>query len=167
MMPSEGLVNRASQRFEDARRLLITNLVPLELFERIEDCIDLDTPPDTPEQELWQAIKRFVIAHAYASTIPHIDLVLTATGFGVVSNANLAPASSDRVERLLLSVRNQAMMFFEEVLSQLRCFDLWRHSPLALSFRSLFWHSRFLAKFGVPSPDIVLLKEYRPKIVLG
>lgn len=166
-MPSEGLVERISQNLGNSRRLLISRLVPMALFNSIEDCIDLETPPDTPEQELWQAIKRFVIAHAYATTIPHIDLVLTATGFGVVSNANLAPASTDRVERLLLTVRHQAMSFFEEVLSLLRNFDQWRNSPQALSYRSLFWHSRFLAKFGVPSPDLDLLKQYRPKILLG
>lgn len=36
--------------------------------------------------------------------VPQLDLVLTPNGFGVVSNTNIAPASKERVERLLLSL---------------------------------------------------------------
>lgn len=38
---------------------------------------------------------------AYHTAIPFVDLVATPNGFAVVSNANHAPASKERVERLL------------------------------------------------------------------
>lgn len=38
---------------------------------------------------------------AYQSAIPFMDLVHTANGFAVMSNSNQAPASKERVERLL------------------------------------------------------------------
>lgn len=38
---------------------------------------------------------------AYHTAIPFVDLVATPNGFAVVSNANQAPASKERVERLL------------------------------------------------------------------
>ena len=45
-----------------------------------------------------------VVAEAMLHAVPQLDLVLTPNGFGIVSNANIAPASKERVERLLLSL---------------------------------------------------------------
>ena len=39
---------------------------------------------------------------AYKNAIPFVDLVQTNNGFAVVNNANQAPASRERVERLIL-----------------------------------------------------------------
>lgn len=36
--------------------------------------------------------------------VPSLDLVLTPNGFGIVSNQNVAPASRDRVARLIASL---------------------------------------------------------------
>lgn len=44
--------------------------------------------------------KRFVALDAVYEYIPLRDLVITPNGFGIVSDANLAPASKDRVEAL-------------------------------------------------------------------
>lgn len=53
----------------------------------------LDTIPG-----LEQAVTKLVCLRTYQEQIPQLDLVLTPTGFGVVSNQNLAPASADRVK---------------------------------------------------------------------
>ena len=45
-----------------------------------------------------------VVAEAMLHAVPQLDLVLTPNGCGVVSNTNIAPASKERVERLLLSL---------------------------------------------------------------
>lgn len=45
-----------------------------------------------------------VAAEAMLHAVPQLDLVLTPNGFGVVSNTNIAPASKERVEHLLLSL---------------------------------------------------------------
>lgn len=53
----------------------------------------LDTVPG-----LEAAVIKLVCLRTYQEQIPQLDLVLTPTGFGVVSNQNLAPASADRVK---------------------------------------------------------------------
>lgn len=46
-----------------------------------------------------------VVAHeAMLRAVPSLDLVLTPNGFGIVSNQNVAPASRERVERLMASL---------------------------------------------------------------
>ena len=41
---------------------------------------------------------------AFLRAIPHLDVILTPSGFGIVSNSNIAPASRERVERLMASL---------------------------------------------------------------
>lgn len=48
---------------------------------------------------------RLVCLRTYYEQIPHLDLVLTPTGFGVVSNENVVPASADRVKELRKQVK--------------------------------------------------------------
>lgn len=49
---------------------------------------------------------RLVCLRTYYEQIPHLDLVLTPTGFGVVSNENVAPASPERVKALRQRVKD-------------------------------------------------------------
>ena len=53
---------------------------------------------------------RLVCLRTYYEQIPHLDLVLTPTGFGVVSNENMVPASADRVKEL----RNQVKAAYDD-----------------------------------------------------
>ena len=53
---------------------------------------------------------RMVCLRTYYEQIPHLDLVLTPTGFGVVSNENMVPASADRVKEL----RNQVKAAYDD-----------------------------------------------------
>lgn len=70
-----------------------------------------------------------IAAHeAVARAIPALDLVLTANGFAVVSNQNLAPASKERVERLVashLASRDRAISL---ALDELRGNAQWRET---------------------------------------
>jgi len=50
---------------------------------------------------LLEMAKRIVCTKAFILAIPKLDLVLTPNGFGIVSNGNVAPASKERVDRLL------------------------------------------------------------------
>ena len=51
--------------------------------------------------------KQLVCLSAFLSVLRQLDLVLTPTGFGVVSNDNLAPASKQRVDALEGELRTQ------------------------------------------------------------
>ncbi len=50
---------------------------------------------------------RIIVCHALIHAIPSLDLVLTPNGFGIVNNQNIAPASRDRVDRLINSIETQ------------------------------------------------------------
>ena len=55
---------------------------------------------------LEDILVRLVCLRTYYEQIPHLDLVLTPTGFGVVSNENVAPASPERVKALRQQVKD-------------------------------------------------------------
>lgn len=59
----------------------------------------------TTVEGLENIVIRLVCLRTYYEQIPHLDLVLTPTGFGVVSNENVAPASPDRVKALRQQVK--------------------------------------------------------------
>ena len=59
---------------------------------------------DNANNKLLHYARMAVAAEAMLHAVPQLDLVLTPNGFGVVSNTNIAPASKERVERLLLSL---------------------------------------------------------------
>ena len=67
---------------------------------------------------------------AYRRAIPSLDVVLTANGFGIVSNQTIAPASRDRINALLDSLEAQCDAAIEMLML---------HAPDALLLRpSLF-----------------------------
>ena len=59
---------------------------------------------ENANNKLLHYARMVVVAEAMLHAVPQLDLVLTPNGFGVVSNTNIAPASKERVERLLLSL---------------------------------------------------------------
>ena len=59
---------------------------------------------ENANNKLLHYARMAVVAEAMLHAVPQLDLVLTPNGFGVVSNTNIAPASKERVERLLLSL---------------------------------------------------------------
>ena len=47
---------------------------------------------------------KVVVCEAFKNAVPSLDLILTPNGFGIVSNSNVAPASKERVYRLVASL---------------------------------------------------------------
>lgn len=54
--------------------------------------------------ELFDPLANLVVADALRRAVPSLDLVLTPNGFAVVNTSNLAPASTQRVDRLVSSM---------------------------------------------------------------
>ena len=75
---------------------LIDNFCPKEIFD------DIAERPDNNITKVTMA--RIVAFDAIRSSIPHLDIILTSNGFGIVNNSNIAPASKERVERLIASL---------------------------------------------------------------
>ena len=66
---------------------------------------------------------------AFLRAVPSLDLVLTPNGFGVVSNNTIAPASKDRVDRLLTSLENSRDFAIDQLLHELLANPDWRSTP--------------------------------------
>lgn len=77
-----------------------------------------------------------IAAHrALADAIPSLDLVQTVNGFAVVSNQNLAPASRDRVDRLIAAHRSQCDTAISALIPLLATVPQWRDTLQCGFFR--------------------------------
>lgn len=66
-----------------------------------------ETVADNPDSPILNPLTAIAAHQALAEAIPSLDLVQTVNGFAVVSNQNLAPASKERVERLIAAHKAQ------------------------------------------------------------
>ena len=69
--------------------------------------------------ELLALVKSYVCRRAFYDNARQLDLVMTASGFGVVSATDLAPASKVRVDAMLANVERLSMMDFSLILPRL------------------------------------------------
>lgn len=75
--------------------------------------------------ELWTATATAIACDAFRRSVPSLDLILTANGFGVVSNNNVAPASKERIERLMASLDNQRIKAISTMIGLLAKLSQW------------------------------------------
>ena len=71
------------------------------------------------ENALRVATTQAVVYEAFRRAVPHLDIILTPNGFGIVSNTNIAPASKERINRLLdalLENRDAALLQVQALL---------------------------------------------------
>ena len=110
---------------------------------------------------------RAICLHAYLDALPHLDIVLTETGLGVVSNQNVAPASSDRVNRLRKQIQDSRDDAIDDLIDTLRGVEAWRSSIDArILFSSLVWNARLqLPIMGITEAHRTKMAELCPKIV--
>lgn len=163
--PSKDLAERISSFIERGVEKCRT-IAGDALFEKL-DAVRFD-PKSVPADKLTRTadvMNRLICLTAICAALPSLDLVYTPTGFGVVSNQNLAPASADRVNRLRSDLLNQGWDAFDEFLSRLRGFEEWRNTPLAGTyFQSLFWRGRNMMFFGIAQPHRSDLNNAVPDI---
>ena len=110
--------------------------------------------------------ERFICCDAFADAMPGLDLVLTATGFGIVNNQNLSPASRDRVEALRKSVRQCADDALDAIIMGLIGNKEWAESAYAkMLVNSLFYSAAQLRDYaGKPDAHRADLAALRPMI---
>ena len=106
------------------------HFVPDDLFELIaESSASAETEADNSTvAALFLPLKKAIVCEAYKNAIPSLDLVLTPNGFGIVSNQNVAPASKERVERLLASLEAERDRNIEQLLLRLPTIEGWEQS---------------------------------------
>ncbi len=91
---------------------------------------------DNPQSAILHPLAAIAAHQALADAIPSLDLVQTLNGFAVVSNQNLAPASRDRVDRLIAAHRSQRDTAISALIPRLAAAPQWRDTPQCGFFRS-------------------------------
>lgn len=100
---------------------------------------------DTPNPHLL--LLRKIVAHdAFLSAVPSLDLVLTPNGFGIVSNQNIAPASKDRVDRLLASLEAERDRAIDLLLPRLPLLTDWQQSAQGQYFAATLFPNLSLCR---------------------
>lgn len=116
LRPMEKLINNDAQLRALLPNVVETILGESTLFSKLSPFLTsaqiwleeyVTGHDDLPEPERWRHLSEAVVARrAFADAVPSLDLVLTPNGFGVVSTSETAPASKERVERLIASLRS-------------------------------------------------------------
>lgn len=154
VMPDETLFNRI-QDYIAAAEEVVARIMGNQ-WQNYEDNAALALPAH-----------RVICLHAYNEALPHLDIVLTETGLGVVSNQNVAPASSDRVNRLRKQIQDSRDDAVDDLIDALRGVAEWRPSVYArMLFSSLVWNARLqLPIMGITEAHRTKLTELQPKII--
>lgn len=154
VMPDETLFNRI-QDYIAAAEVVVARIMG-DQWPNYEDNATLALPAH-----------RVICLHAYLEALPHLDIVLTETGLGVVSNQNVAPASSDRVNRLRKQIQDSRDDAVDDLIDALRGVEEWRSSTKAkMLFSSLVWNARLqLPILGITEAHRTKMMELFPKII--
>ena len=102
---------------------------------------------DNPESVATWAVKVLASVDVFLKEMRGLDLVLTETGFGIVSTNNTAPASKMRVDALDGELRLKWLRAHDELLKQ--CFKMegWYQQGLVI-IDTLFCFFDFLKQFA-------------------
>ena len=105
-----------------------------------------DTFLSLDESEPLRLTAVCVVTHeAMLRAVPSLDLVLTPNGFGIVSNQNVAPASRDRVARLIASLETSRDNSIEQLIAYLLREEEWYQSTIRQWFTATLFPNIDLA----------------------
>ena len=82
-----------------------------------------------PTTNVWQQVAGLIVAEALRQAIPSLDLVLTPNGFGIVSTQDVAPASKERVERLIDKMTARRDYLIDMLIDSLMQRQDWQETP--------------------------------------
>lgn len=106
--------------------------------------------PDTPKNiRLLTMFKDLACVTVFVNEMRGLDLVLTSTGFGVVSTQDTAPASQARVNALLDQLRKTKITLRCDIIGQLMNVEGWGMTACAAeNVENLFWHVNMLEQYA-------------------
>lgn len=113
-------------------------------------------------------VSKMIGYHALMMAIPNLDLVLTPNGFGIVNNSNVAPASKDRVERLINSLETLRDNAIEQYLNEVFYYSTtWEHQQQGLYFLATFFPNLDLCNLcGITIHRWDKYQELRAKLLI-
>lgn len=81
-------------------------------------------------EHLYPLAEKIAVQKAFAEAIPSLDVALSPAGFTVINTDGRAPASKERIERLVASLTSAVNANSEVLLSKLLKDDDWRDTPI-------------------------------------
>lgn len=115
-----SVYNRLQQQFVAAYAMMIRTLVSPHC-EAVLDTND----------RLKNLAIPLVCIDAFVRTCRSLDLVLTATGFGIVSTESTAPASKSRVDALVEQLSLETLDLIDEIIQELMTVEGWGRTEQA------------------------------------
>ena len=107
-----------------------------------------------PERIELHLLSVIIVSEAFRQAVPSLDLVLTANGFGIVSNTNVVPASQERITRLVDSLESTRDDAISSVLPYLDKLDGWANTEQQTWFKATLF----------PMPSMIVKLGYTTKI---
>ena len=128
-----ALFEKIQSHLEVAEDWLTANFLSASVLDMIAASDDEST------NKLLHHARIAEVAEAMLHAIPQLDLVLTPNGFGIVSNSNVAPASKERVERLLSSLEKMRDDTLQVLLPMLTAEAAWADTAPCQYFQSVLY----------------------------
>ena len=124
--------------------------------------VDICTREETVT--LRSVTTQVIVYEAFRCALPHLDVVLTPNGFGIVNNTNIAPASKERIERLLSSLLINRDTAICQLLTLLGKQQGWLATEQAEFFRGTMFpilkHSQSLEDYMEIREKLIPIEEY-------
>lgn len=83
-------------------------------------------PDDFLSQSHKEFARKIIVYKAFADAIPSLDVTLSPAGFAVISTDGRAPASKERIERLINSLRDYVRVNVNLLLEVCHSYEVWR-----------------------------------------
>lgn len=152
------LIDKLTPYLQMAEQWMINEITGDYNFLCISESVDADM--------LKQATSKAVVAEALRYAIPSLDIVLTPNGFGIVSNSNIAPASKERVSRLIDMLEAERDNAIRNMLPSLFLDWDWEYTKQHDYFAStLFPNLDICDAIGFPSHQWMKYREVHPLLV--
>jgi hypothetical protein len=91
-----------------------------------------------PEGELRTLAEKIIVYKAFSEAVPSLDVTLSPAGFAVINTDGRAPASKERVERLVASLDSFVDANLAALVLELHKFSAWTSSYGGQWFRATF-----------------------------
>lgn len=133
----KSLFDKITSFLESSEEWLIQTFVPEPALQEIVA---------QERQPFLRLLMKTVANDAFLHAVPSLDLVLTPNGFGIVSNQNIAPASKERVDRLLASLESERDQAIDLLLPRLPLLTDWQQSEQGQYFAATLFPNLSLCR---------------------
>lgn len=133
-----SVFSRMQEMIKSAYQMLVDDVVSPEFEALLNDNLNMQN-----------LAVRYVCLCAFVRTCRSLDLVLTATGFGIVSTESTAPASRARVDALIEEMTVEKMIAQDMLIQLLTDAEGWGDTQQAkLNISTLFYRPKFMKSWA-------------------